>query len=113
MTESNQGVPSRVGATFDFTTPMRAAFGYPRRSARMAGVAMTVSPIRFGQKTTTLFMALASGRELGNHGRVQEGDHDLVVARQRHPFRSWPLKHVEETSVFLLEIEVGGGETVE
>ena len=69
----NQAVPSRVGATLGLMTPVSRASGYCRRSARKAGVAMTVSPIRLGQKTTifmrktcSLVTPLTTESRLGN-----------------------------------------------
>src|SRR5205807_332964 len=46
------GCRQKVAATWGRITPSIRAVGKPCRRARSAGVAITVSPIKFGQKTT-------------------------------------------------------------
>ena len=60
MISSNQAVPSRTGATWGRITAVSRASGNRLRTALMAGVAITVSPIKLGQKTT-IFMKDRTG----------------------------------------------------
>jgi hypothetical protein len=51
--ESNQGLPARIGATYDLETQTNFPEGKWSLSALMAGVAITASPIHPGRKIAT------------------------------------------------------------
>lgn len=50
----NQGAPARTSATYGLHTATRSAAGKAARTARIAGVAITTSPIQFGKKSAIL-----------------------------------------------------------
>ncbi len=70
ISSSNQAVPSSVGATCGLITAAIRAEGNPCRMARMAGVAMTVSPIRFGQNTAILMSLIGVRQDFAIRART-------------------------------------------